>query len=306
MSFFSQESAAQACQKISSAADKIRAQAKADNMVTSAVVQGLLGPLNIFNPQSYKAGETETEKMTRNILESDLSTQERVDIYNSCSNAVASKQTNTIDTSKCKYCETHRCQLSNIKQVNDQDLSQACIVQTTVKKLLEKKNSVNAQALAEVLQSADGALSRDSNSTINNCNIIKTDMSTDEYLDVRNNCSNVITQDQTNDIQWCGAINDVIQENRYKNFQNCVTDIAADQQTLISSKQDVVSTSVVEQKSEGITQWASLIGIIVFCIIVLSVISIGFWFFTQATPEGEMLKQSININPDILKNTLKI
>ncbi len=293
MSFqFSNESAAEACKKISSTADIIKAQAEADNLVTTAVLDGLLGPLNLFRPDAYKSGDNKTERMMRNILETNMSTKERQDIYTYCSNAVKNSQINNIDNTNCKYCQTHKCKLSGITQSNEVEVTQSCVLQTAIKKLLEKTNSVSAQALADVLQSADGVLSGSSSLGTDNCNIVKTDMSTKDYLELRSNCSNLITQDQLNDIQFCGTMRNVSQQNKYNNYQNCVNSVSTDSSKKITSDTKIKTELVSKQTTEGITSSASLASSIISGLVILVLIIVGYFVFTEATPQGKAVKQA--------------
>jgi len=251
--------AAEACKKISSRAEEIEAHYNG----IQGVIQAVQGP---FNPRNWSSGDNKTDDMMRNIINTDLSTEERTKIVSECSNSAAGVQSNIIDTSNCPFCQTNRCTISNVKQTNVQELQQTCNLQSMIQVLLTKTNSVDAQALAQTLQKAQGLMSGNNTASSQNCNVVNTDMSSERYLESLSSCSNNLKLDQTNKISFCGDINNVIQENQYKNFQNCLLENNAITQTTMEAQAKVKAESKKEQTTMGLDATASIISAVVsFC-----------------------------------------
>jgi hypothetical protein len=265
------ETAREACNRISSRAEEIEAHYNG----AKGVVDSILGPLS---PNNYKAGDNSSNDMVRNIVNTNLSSCDITKISNDCKNTSTSVQVNEIDTTKCKYCENNLCTLKNITQRNIAEASQTCTIQSTIETLLKKKSSVDAQALAQVLQKAQNPMSGDNASSTENCNVLNADMSSVSYMEQRSECANNLAIDQENSLKACGSVIDVIQENQFKSLQNCLmgTDITKTEETESDTK--IKSEKEVDQRTTGIdlssitTSWMFVIG----AVVLLSIASSGF------------------------------
>jgi hypothetical protein len=265
------ETAREACNRISSRAEEIEAQYNG----AKGVVDAILGPLS---PNNYRAGDNTSTDMVRNIVNTNLSSCDITKISNDCKNTSTSVQINEIDTTKCKYCETNMCTLKNITQRNVAEASQTCTIQSAIETLLKKKSSVDAQALAQVLQKAQNPMSGDNTTSSENCNVLNADMSSVSYMEQRSECANNLAIDQENSLKACGSAIDVIQENQFKSLQSCLmgTDIKKTDETDSTTK--TTSDKKVDQSNSGIdlssitTSWMFAIG----AIVLLSIASSGF------------------------------
>lgn len=258
--------ASEACQKISSRAEEI--QAEYDGI--EGIIRAFQGP---FNPRNWSS-ENVSNDMLRNIVNTNLSSEERTKVLSDCANSALGAQMNIIDTTNCEYCQKFGCNISNIKQLNKSELEMTCQMQSIIQILLTKKNSVDAQALAQTLQKAQGILSGTNISTSENCNIVNTDMSSDNYLESLSSCSNTLAIDQTNSITNCGSATNIVQENQYKAFQNCLVS----QGTIVESKLESDTTATAESKKEQTAMGLALdttTSAILFVICCSSVISIA-------------------------------
>jgi hypothetical protein len=268
------EKASEACQQISSKADEILAQAERD----SVILQNL--PVySLFNPNNYSSENT-TESMIRNIVTSNLSSCELTEISNSCIISSDTSQTNEIDTSMCTACNIPGvCVVSGNTQINTSVAKNNCTIQLAIKKLLDKKNSVDAQALAKVLQKADGILSGNTTKD-EKCSMINTDLSSSAYLSAKSECLNNISLLQRNTLKGCGSFINNIQKNNSDAIQSCMINAEYVDNTAIDSTGNTKISSDLQQKSEGITSTAMIIGSIASIIIAIVILVIFIYLNT--------------------------
>lgn len=259
------ESAAEACKKISSRAEEIKAVADG----AAKMIDSVMG---IFSPNNYKGGDNTVNSTMRNIITTDMSKEFEAKIKNECSNSSASMQLNEIDFTKCKYCETHECSVTNVTQENINKSEQTCQLKAAIDVLMTKKDSVDAQAVAKVMQESEGLLSGNNSTSTENCNVIKKDMSTKEYLDLRSSCHNSISNNQKNSLKNCGPVSNVMQRNLNKQIQKCIMDSSVVSKTELESETKTSQEIDVTQKSIGLDMM-SIIILICSCCICCSVLS---------------------------------
>lgn len=247
------ETAAEACKKISSRAEEITAAYSGQ----AKVLQNL--PIySLFNPNNYRAGDTSSNDIMRNIINSTMTQEDITKISNSCNPLSTSIQKNIInvDLRNCPYCDTNPCKISmsNISQQNIDEVTQICMLQTAIEILLQNKKSIDAQALAQTLQKTQDLLSGKASSSKDNCNIINSSMTSESYLESIQKCALESQNDQENRIDAACAssidIVNVIQENRNKKFQECIINATVDKALL--SEEDVKATVKAESKQESI------------------------------------------------------
>jgi hypothetical protein len=263
-----------ACNKISTRAEEIEAQYNgAANIAKNIPIASL------FNPNNYRAGDNTTNDTMRNIINVNMSTCDIQKIENDCKNSSANMQTNIVDNSQCKWCATNECKLDGIQQTNAATINQRCVAQSAIETLLKKKNSIDAQALAKVLQKTENILSGNNTVTTENCNVLNTDLSTQKYLEDITKCANNLGIDQENSIKFCGGITDVIQDNQFKSFQDCLAVSGVKTTFDIESETKTKDKIDVEQESKGVDS-ITMFWIILIIIIVLLCLSSssGAWF----------------------------
>lgn len=267
------DTAEQACNKISSRAEEIEAHYNG----IEGVMANLPGTA-LFNPNNYKSGENKAEELMRNIINVNMSSCDVTEIQNACSNSSATMQTNIIDNSKCKWCETHECNIDGVTQTNASTINQRCIVQTAIETLLKKKSSIDAQALAKVLQKADGLLSGDNTVKTEKCNVLNTDLSSQRYLESLATCSNELSLDQNNHILFCGGITNVVQDNQYDAFQDCLSTLGVQTTFDLEADTKIKQETGIEQESSGVTPLSSGISIVISCIICIMLSGVVAYF----------------------------
>lgn len=236
------KTAKEVCNKISSKAEEIEAHYKG----TSGVLDSLWGALS---PANYKAGDNTTEDMVRNIINTNLSSCDIQKISNDCVNSSASTQANIIDNSQCEYCKNNLCEIKNVTQENKIKMSQKCSIQSAMETLLKKTSSVDAQALAQVLQKSQDILSGSNNFKKENCNTLNADMSNKSYLEHRSNCANKLSLDQNNSIKFCGNVTDIIQKNQFDGLQECI--LSASGSVGVDTSGDIKSKTDTEGQQEN-------------------------------------------------------
>jgi hypothetical protein len=249
---FLSPNAAQACQQISSRADEITAQYKGATDLVNASYAWL-------SPANYKSGDNTTSDISRNIINTDLSQDDITKINNDCKNTSVSVQLNEISNKGCVYCDTHDCSVNGVNQSNSVNMTQSCTINSAIESLQSKTNSVDAMALAQSLQKAQGILSGNNSSTAQNCNIINTDMSTQSYLEQISKCANQLSVNQSNVLDACASVNNVIQANSLDSFQKCVTGATSNQTTSTSNTSTATGQSNSNQSTSGVTALASAV-----------------------------------------------
>lgn len=224
---------------------------------------GVLGVLSNatawMNPNNYRAGENVSLNINNQSFNTDLSKEELNDIVNSCSNTAATAQLNIISTpATCEYCNKYGCDVKNITQTNKAEFEQKCKIEAVINKLLTKTNNTDSQALASVLQQAQGLLSGSNRTAGVNCNAVSTDMSAKEYLTQITSCANSISANQANTLSQCGNATNIVQENVNKQIQECIINTTQKSEENIASVTKTKIESTVDQKSVGLDLMASL------------------------------------------------
>jgi hypothetical protein len=260
------QTAKDACNRVSTRAKEIEAEAGG----AEKVIQSALG---FLSPKGLASGDNTVETTTTSIIKNDLSTCEITKIKNVCSNSVSSTQINILDTSNCPFCQTNGCTIDGNKQTNVAEISQTCSITALLETLMKKKNSVDSQALAQVLQKAEGLLSGDNKVTTDNCTVLDNDMSSKSYFESISECSNKLQLDQQNKITGCGAIMNNIQGNNYKSMQECLIDSGVSKKTDMESDTKVKSEVKAEQASIG--PKIDMPSLIIIAVIIGALIIIG-------------------------------
>lgn len=283
------ETAKDACNKISSEAEKIKAHyGGIENVAKSLPV------LNLFNPSSYKSGDTSSEEMMRNIVNTNLSECDIAKIESDCKNTASSVQSNIIDNSQCPACSDPEilrinpaiCSVSGVKQTNKANISQSCTLQSAIQSLRQKTNSVDAQALANVMQEANGLLTGRGTHQSENCNVVDTDMSSRSYLETKASCANNLAVDQKNHLGVCGQVTDVIQQNKFDSMQSCVIENTVSKEAVLDAEAKMKQQTDIKQEGTGVTT-AALIGSAIGLTICASIAGIALVKLGEASIEAQ-------------------
>jgi hypothetical protein len=261
--------AAEACKTISSAADNIKA--------TSSGIADIIGTFGSFmNPRNYGA-DNEVSTQIRNNYNIDLSTEDVKKIRNSCENVTSNVQSNSIDFSKCKYCETNMCTVKNVTQRNAAKSTSDCQINSLIDTLMKKEFTVDSMAVIKAVQDAKGAVSNNSANT-NICTNVNQDMSTTQYFENVSNCANKTIGKQTNALSTCGDLMDVIQENTIDGFSKCMNNATNTASTYITSEIKLKTEADNKQTADSTISPMMIFGSILCSCIVLIILSAAAYF----------------------------
>lgn len=276
--------AAEMCKEISSEAENISAaMGGVSNILDSA--------LAFLSPNNYKSGSNTANNMVRNILDTKIAPESRTRIENECNNAVASNQSNIVDQTQCKYCDTHNCAITNLQQVNDATVRQDCLINNAVVELMKVSSDIQAAATADLLQKASGPLTGDNKASNKNCNIVNKDISPKTYLDIITKCANAASIDQSNTFKGCGTATNVLQKNVMESLQECIIGNTVSKTSEIEDKTKIESKLKVEQSTELIGL-GSLLSICSCSIVsIVSILMIGVLGLTGMDTAKEMAKE---------------
>lgn len=241
------EDIANACKKVSSEAENIKAKGDA------AAKSGINALFNLIG-NSIKEGRanTEAETQLKNIVQIDLTSKQIVDIATTCNNTVAVNQTNVI-TNDCPYCQTYGgCDVDGVTQVNDEDVNSQCYMTSLMDIMSKQEASADTAAKTMGLQQTQGILAS-SVSKVDGCNYLKSTATSDDYYRMISSCANQTISNQTNLIgSNCGKAANLVQKNSYRSFLLCT--LQSDVSTWKGQSSDAVADIVTEtnQKTTGV------------------------------------------------------
>lgn len=199
------------CKKISYMADKIK-----NNI-------NLIDPnLEFLNPQNWKNDNDAVQtikdalRMTPDKPMLDLSSEEIIDIKNSCKNTFGENLSYYEDISKCPQYEE-----SN-KYKNYSDNVKSCIIGKIINNLRIKKANVKSFAIAKALQDIQDKKFGTSKCEL--CNFIDKKMDKNKYIEMLKLCSTISNTIEENDIPECGNMLDNIQKKSSDLYQQCMVE----------------------------------------------------------------------------------
>lgn len=204
------------CNNISLKKNEIESEMRGVNILNIAT--------SSLSPSNFRSNGD--KNIVGRIIDENLSECDIRKIEEDCRNSSILSATNLIDNFDCKWCRDHaldpskRCVIKNIKQTNIAKVSQTCSIQSGIESLT-KKNTVEAQALAQVLNKYNNK-ENGIEYKEENCNLINDNMTSNSYLETKSKCANLLTVDQGNSIKWCGNATNIAQENQFTSFQECV------------------------------------------------------------------------------------
>ena len=149
-------------------------------------------------------------------------------------------------------CLKFGCDNIGNNQSNTAKTSQVCSLQTAIQILTEKTNSVDAQALAKVLQKTEGILSGSNKTQTENCNLIANDLSSKKYFEDRKSCLNNASTTQLNEAVACGSNINNIQENDSIIIQECMIGAKIESKSAVDNDTKVSTKLDVDQLSKGL------------------------------------------------------
>lgn len=212
-----------ACNRIASRAEQIKSKYPDMPGIVNAALTAL-------NPTNYKAGDNNSQDIIRNIVNINLSSCDITKISTDCVNSASTiqpDQINTSDASQCRACQNKPPFCSNVSSIDQNSItkiSQTCSIQSAIETLLKKTSSIDAQALAIVLQEAEANLIGTTYQK-KNCDIIDNQVPISTYLNGNAACANTMTIDQNNSLKFCGNVAGIVQKNQFDSLQQCLNEV---------------------------------------------------------------------------------
>ena len=273
---FDGKNAQEACQYISSEAERI----KAEGDKVSKIIKSVLPTGQFLDPSNYYASNNAVQEI-RNITGLDLSNNDLTTLKSVCDNFSSTVQSNTItgcsgsDWAKIldtKYCASNpdRCvmpSIHDITQANSSASHQSCALNGLVDIAKQRKLTVDSAALVEASQKATNLASNTSSQRT--CNVVSTDMSTQEYLDILNQCSAKKDVSQTNELTGCQPMYNIAQKNLSDNFDECVQTNNYTKDTKDDATVKLSSIQQLKQVAEGLNPFLASGSSCICCIILL-------------------------------------
>jgi hypothetical protein len=271
--------AAEACKHISSEAEKIAATYKGQAGLIKEVAK--MTPWGAVSNAIDKIGaENDIKQQMRNILNIDLSSNDVMEISNTCTQKSTVEQTNTIKWDPACLANPIIAQaiangtikLTNIKQRNVAETEQKCIMQALLDVVSKKQASLENLVAAEALSKAEGLGAKNTVSQ-DTCNIVNKDMSSNDYINMTQSCNNEVFANQTNEIFACSGMEEIVQENLSTQKQECLQKAgvikASDATAEVSNTTQLSATAEATGVSPLVSSGgaACCVVIIIFCLI---------------------------------------
>jgi hypothetical protein len=256
------------------------------------------------DPASMWRNKTDSQINNTNVQYLDLSSKDIVNISNSCSNIATGSQSNVISQDpsclaaayaicntfnndsaklKCLQQQQKAVEINKVTQSNVADVKLSCQMNNFIKKLSEKKVSVENAAAVVAAQKASG-LGSQASSTTSNCNEVRTDMSSEDYTTLIMQCANNIAVDQLNSFNACNG-NGVSQSNNVDLMNSCLAEnkVFSEQKTSTDTKSSF--SAKVDQKSDMLglgDLFSSPTKMIISAVIILILFCASYFAYTKA------------------------
>jgi hypothetical protein len=253
------------CLEISKRANEIAdANGGKAEMVKSAMeyTEAIVNPLSAVDDivNSLRSKNNVKQKLA-NILQVDVSSLDKMQSDQQCTQVFSGGQSNVIDMSGCaEMCKLHganSCVLSNVSMSNDLDVQFACTMHGIMDVLASQTASVDNAAVLSIMQNAKGILAgNDTNAEP--CNEVRSDMSASRYLQSTQKCAAKASFPQENILKCASAI-DLSLHNSASLYMNCM---ATETKKVVAKQKQVVKNTTetnTTQTAEGVSSIALII-----------------------------------------------
>jgi len=313
------DTARSTCEEIQRIRNDAEVKKQALNVVSKGIsaLAGAINPITgLANIISNKVGNnTQQTNEFINKVETVVNNVTSTQSSNICNNLINSSQSNIISKSpKCieesgKFAVA-ACGLfkdddkkmdcfnklssmnttENITQSNSANLKNDCQIISAISELSKNSSDSQTQALIKSIQDAKGMGNTNTSSNFS-CNDVKTTINSASYLNALSCCSQEINNLQTNLIDACGKVSNVVQNNLTDQQNSCLI-------------QNGISTKIINEGSTKITLSASgdqknnnsgsikmiVIAIIIFVLCILIGGACVLYVYADNTPLGKASK----------------
>lgn len=249
----------EACKDINAETERIKADVAKTKQIACAIG-------GFFNPQCW-GNNNEAKAQISNITSVDMSDNDVIAINSKCSQVSTTVQSNSINTKDCEYCQKKGCTLKNVRMTNRADQTNKCSINAFIDLVATKEASIKNLAAIGAAQTAEG-IRNDNKVDANVCNYNFKDMSSNQYLEQRQKCIQDAYLTQENELNQCGDVIDLIMENNYSKYNECMLDATLSKETDAKTSSESDSSFSFDQISKLINPWVSL-GSCVFCAIAI-------------------------------------
>jgi hypothetical protein len=254
------------------------------------------------DPASMWRNKTENNINNTSVTYLDLSTKDILNISNSCSNIATGSQTNVINQDakcieaayavckrkddtfdyKCIENQKSAVELKKITQSNVADIKVSCQMNNLIKKISSKTATIDNAAAVVAAQKASGIGSQATANT-NNCNEVRTDMSSQTYTNLIMSCANEIANKQLNSFNACNG-NGVDQSNNADLMNSCLASNNIFSENIMSSIVKSEFKAKIDQKADMLglgDLFSSPIKMIISAIVIIVLLCASCFAYTK-------------------------
>lgn len=273
------------CGRVAEIASETKARADEAKQRGDLAQTGICALGGFFNPKCWK-NEATNEAVNFNNQYSyiDASNNDKVTSITGCENISSSSQINSISNRDCPYCQTNACNVTDVTQVNVDEMNGECVANNSIRMLMEKNLDAESIGKLKAIQEAGakGPVAEAMNSTINAaCTQNDINMSSNQIIDVISKCKNELNTLQENKLEVCGSATRIVQRNVANKFLQCVADNSTDTKFKEEIKSKITTDTAVEQKAtadNSINMFGSLVASVLcscsICIVCLAALFI--------------------------------
>ena len=257
--------AKEACEKVSSEAENIKAGFDGATGVADAI--GAVFTFGLSRLGKDLQAENKVNETVKNILNIDLSSNDIMEISNTCTQKTDVKQRNIIGVDPlcmqdpiigpiiAQGFASGTITIKNVSQRNVSEQEQSCVMKSLIDILSKKEADSTNLAALNVLQEAEGLMTKNQNEK-DACNVVNKDMSSNDYYKNIQKCNQEALADQENKISVCMGMQDIAQENISSQKTNCLMEAGVIKEEDIKEKSSNLTDTGVKQKAKGITPGA--------------------------------------------------
>ena len=271
-----------ACAQISKQLSDVESQKSKNKMISS------FNPLTAIT--NLIGNKTDSTVVNNNVSFLDLSSQDIQNINNSCSNLASGTQTNVINQdSNCMSAAFSVCKktdgtydlncvekqrgtvtITKVDQTNKSKIEEQCFINNLINKISTKSASVDNVSAVLAAQKASGFGSQVDGVT-SNCNEVRTDMSSKDFLDSLMKCANDVSNIQTNMYSACGGT-DITQKNEAEFLSKCYLDnkLIQEKKTVLAVKSETTIQNVQTASTFGFLDNPIILAVLIICCLLIS------------------------------------
>ena len=302
---------------------RIRNDAEVKKAALNVISKGISSALNAINPVtglaniiSSKVGNnTQQTNEFINKVETVINNVTSTQTSNICNNLINSAQSNVISKSPKCIEESNKLPIAicgsmkddnnkmecinkfsglntteNITQSNSANLKNDCQIISAISELSKNSSDSQTQALIKSIQDAKGMGNTNTSSNFS-CNDVKTTINSASYLNALSCCSQQINNLQTNLIDACGKVSNVVQSNLNDQQNSCLIENGISTKIINEGATKMTLSASDKQKNNNSGSITMIvIGIIILVLCILIGGAYALYVYADNTPLGKASK----------------